>query len=83
MNEKQRVMAGFEPKPARKYPIAIKMTELAITSIRTPNVHIIHETCMAIFLPRLSAMKGIIKKPISEPMKTMDCKTVEVESHSK
>jgi hypothetical protein len=76
-------MAGFEPRPARKYPTAIKMTEFAMTRMRTPNVQIIHETCMAIFLPKLSAMKGIMKKPINEPMKTIDCKTVEVESHSK
>lgn len=83
MNEKHRVMAGFEPRPAKKYPIAIITTELAIVSRKTPRVQIIQEIIMAILRPRLSAMKGMIKNPIREPMKTIDCKTVEVEPQSK
>ena len=83
MNEKHKVIAGFEPKPAKKYPIAIKVTELAIVSKKTPNVQMSQEMIMAIFLPKLSAMNGMIKKPINEPMNTIDCKTVEVESQSK
>ena len=81
MNEKHNVIAGFEPKPAKKYPVAIKVIELATTSNSTPNVQMAHEICIAIFLPKLSAIKGIMKKPINDPIKTIDCKTVDVESH--
>jgi hypothetical protein len=82
MNEKHSVIAGFDPKPARKYPIPIITIELAITKRKTPTVQISQDICIAIFLPKLSAMKGIMKKPIKEPMNTIDCKTVDVESHN-
>ena len=72
MKEKQSVMAGLEPNPARKYPAPTKKTELARVSTRTPTVHIPHAICMAILLPKLSAIKGMIKNPIKEPTKTID-----------
>jgi len=83
MNEKQSVIAGFDPKPAKKYPIAIKTIELAMTRRNTPKVQITHEICIAIFLPKLSAIKGMMKKPINDPIKTIDCKIVDVLSQSK
>lgn len=83
MKEKHSVIAGFDPKPAKKYPIPIMATELAITKRKTPNVQITHEICMAIFLPKLSAIKGMIKNPIKDPIKTIDCKIVDVLSQSK
>lgn len=49
----------------------------------TPIVQIIHDICIAILLPRLSAINGIIKNPINEPTKTIDCRTVDVLSHNK
>ena len=63
--------------------MAIKMIEFAITRRKTPKVQIAHEICIAIFLPKLSAIKGIIKKPINDPIKTIDCKIVDVLSHNK
>lgn len=72
MNEKQSVIAGLDPKPAKKYPAPIKKIELANTNITTPTVQIIQEICIAIFLPILSAINGIIKNPINEPTKTID-----------
>lgn len=83
MNEKQRVIAGFDPKPASKYPMAIIGTEPAITRRNTPKVQMTHDICIAIFLPKLSAIKGIIKKPTNDPIKTIDCKIVDVLSQSK
>lgn len=83
MNEKQRVIAGFDPKPASKYPIAIMGTERAITKRKTPKVQMAHEICIAIFLPKLSAINGIIKNPTNDPTKTIDCKIVDVLSQSK
>ena len=59
------------------------MIELAITRRKTPKVQIAHENCIAIFLPKLSAIKGMIKNPINDPINTIDCKIVEVLSHSK
>jgi len=59
------------------------MIELAITRRKTPKVQITHEICIAIFLPKLSAIKGMIKKPINDPMNTIDCKIVDVLSHNK
>lgn len=79
MNEKQSVIAGLDPKPAKRYPIAINVVEFAITSKKTPTVQMIHDICMAIFLPKLSAMKGMMKKPAKDPMKTIDCNTVDVD----
>lgn len=38
---------------------------------------------MAIFLPELSAIKGIKKKPNNDPIKTIDCKMVDIELQSK
>ncbi len=61
--------------------MAIRVIEFAITSRNTPNVHIAHEICIAIFLPKLSAIKGMIKNPTKDPMKTIDCKIVDVVSH--
>lgn len=75
------MIAGFEPKPARRYPIAIIAIEFAMTKRKTPNVQIAHEICIAIFLPRLSAMKGMMKNPTNEPMNTIDCRMVDVVSH--
>lgn len=83
IKEKHKVMAGFEPRPARKYPIPISLIEFAITSKNTPNVQIPQETCIAIFRPRLSAMKGMIRNPTREPIKTIDCRIVDVLSQSK
>lgn len=83
MNEKHSVIAGFDPRPAKKYPIAIIATEFAIVSKKTPKVQMTQEIIMAILRPRLSAIKGMIKKPIRDPINTIDCKTVEVESQSK
>jgi hypothetical protein len=82
MNEKHKVIAGFEPNPAKKYPAPIKKTLLANTKITTPTVHNAHEICIANFLPKLSAMNGIIKKPNKLPIKTIDCNIVEVLSQS-
>lgn len=83
INEKHNVIAGLDPRPAKKYPRPIKNTELANVKIRTPTVQIPHEICIAILLPILSAIKGIMKNPIKDPIKTIDCKTVEVLSHNK
>ncbi len=81
IKEKQSVMAGLEPNPARKYPAPIKKTELARVSTSTPTVHMAQAICMAILLPKLSAIKGMIKNPINEPTKTIDCSIVDVLSH--
>jgi hypothetical protein len=83
INEKHKVIAGLDPNPAKKYPIPIKTTEFPITNNNTPNVHMAHDICIAILLPKLSAIKGIIKNPIKDPIKTIDCKIVEVVSQSK
>lgn len=82
MNEKHSVMAGLDPRPAKRYPMAIMVVELAITSKNTPKVQITHDICMAIFLPKLSAIKGIMKNPTNDPMNTIDCNTVDVVSQS-
>lgn len=76
-------MAGFDPNPAKKYPMPIIISELAITRRNTPSVQIAHETCIAIFLPRLSATKGMMKNPINDPKNTIACRIVDVLSHSK
>lgn len=78
MNEKHSVIAGFEPKPAKRYPIAIIGTEVAMTNKNTPTVQIAHDICIAILLPRLSAIKGIMKNPTSDPTNTIDCSIVDV-----
>ncbi len=57
-------------------------TEFAIVIKKTPKVQISQEIIIAILLPKLSAIKGMMKKPISDPIKTIDCKMVEVESHN-
>ena len=76
MNEKQRVIAGLEPAPARKYPIPTIFGELAKQISPTPMVHTAHEILMAIFRPKLSAMYGKTKNPISEPINSIDCRIV-------
>ena len=58
-------------------------TEFAIVIKKTPKLQMSQEIIMAILLPKLSAINGMIKKPISDPIKTIDCKIVEVESHNK
>jgi len=63
--------------------MAIIKIEFAITSRKTPIVQITQEICIAIFLPKLSAINGMMKNPINDPINTIDCKTVEVVSHNK
>lgn len=77
------MIAGLEPRPANRYPMAIRVIELAMNKRKTPKVQIHHEICIAILRPRLSAMKGMIKNPTNDPIKTIDCKMVDVLSHSK
>ncbi len=55
MNEKHKVIAGFVPKPAKKYPSPTILGESETATIRTPIVPTAHERRMEIFLPQLSA----------------------------
>lgn len=76
MNEQHKVMAGFAPKPAKKYPIPIILGEVANAANATPIVQIIHDALIAILLPQLSAKQGITKKPNKLPTKIMEVRTV-------
>jgi hypothetical protein len=76
IKEKHNVIAGLVPNPAKKYPIPMVFAESAKARTKTPAVPIAQEILMPIFLPQLSAMYGIKKKPASEPKKTIDCKIV-------
>ena len=67
MNEKHRVVAVLHPKPAKNCPIPIILDESAAHIIKSPITKNAHEITIAIFLPQLSAMKGITKKPMSDP----------------
>lgn len=72
MKEKQRVMAGFDPNPAKKYPNPTMFGESARAHTNTPKVPIAHEALIASFLPQLSAMYGITKNPTNDPQNSID-----------
>lgn len=78
MKEKQRVMAGFEPNPAKKYPTPIIRGEAAKTKTKTPIVQMPHDICIANLRPKLSAIKGIMKNPNKDPTNTIDYRIVDV-----
>ena len=67
MNERHKVMAGLHPNPVTNCPIPMIYGERAKLIVKIPRTKSIQEISIVIFLPQLSAMKGITKKPMSEP----------------
>jgi hypothetical protein len=74
MNEKAKVIAGLAPNPIKNNPSPMILGESAIVTIRTETVAMIQATLIATFLPELSAIFGIIKKPVNDPKNSIDCK---------
>ena len=56
INEKDKVMAGFAPKPTRNKPRPIILGESAMHTISTAIVPNPQDTLIATFLPKLSAI---------------------------
>lgn len=65
-------MAGLQPTPDSKKPIPTRKGELQKHKHRTPTPKIAQASLMAGLRPQLSEMKEMIKKPIREPIYTIE-----------
>lgn len=61
-------MAAFDPNPIIKLPIPIIGMLIETSKTTHPVTVIIQEINYAVFLPLLSATKGIMIYPINEPI---------------
>ncbi len=61
------MIAAFDPNPIKKLPIPTIEMLIEINKIIQPETVIIQEINYAVFLPLLSATRGIIMYPINDP----------------
>jgi len=71
MKEKHNVIEGFAPKPMRKSPMPSMFIYFENATKMIAKVAIPHAIFKANFAPKLSAMKGMTKKPTKEPTNIM------------
>ena len=74
IKENARVIAGFVPNPRKKNPKPMILGESAIIVATIATIPMIQAILIAPFLPELSAILGITKKPMSAPKKSIDCR---------
>lgn len=70
-----KVIAGFVLNPIKKKLNPTILGESDSSNIKMDRVANAHATLIANFLPELSAIYGITKKPNNAPINSIDCIT--------